>query len=345
MTRRAWLVILEACLCATALSGCTLFSTRQAEVEEHNPQAQVSQDARQGQSKSAQALLTSHDAGQEESEPQLVPPQRPPRQRLPEYQDPPQTLLPVEPAPVPSGGQNLLQPAGGSKGPPIGMGPEPNEQPLVSALHCLLDNKPKEALRYLEGFDGKKQELIMRLLAPLAMLNDKTIDQLSRDEKEALEKQIQGLELVLRDPSELVITKMCLCERIDGYRQYKALPDGHVFQPASKGKWGERVLVYVELRDISFELRDNYYISGLHGKISIRDSQGEVWQHNFRDREPQIQKEEQPCSDSFRRYDFEVPSMPAGKYTLAIEITDELHEPHRVAHKLVEFVVGASSSR
>src|SRR5206468_3661926 len=129
-------------------------------------------------------------------------------------------------------------------------------RPLVSALHCLLDNKPQEAIRHLESFDGKKQELVMRLLATLATLNEKSVDQLSPEEKDVLEKQIQGLEVALRDPGELMIAKMCLCERIDGYCQYKAVPDGHAFQAETRGdkgergKWGERVLLYVEVRNI-----------------------------------------------------------------------------------------------
>jgi len=365
------MAILGAGLCATALPGCAWSSNRVDQVQ----MSQESKAMPETTAKASQKASPGRYTGLEESEPLPSPPRRPaaatlsnqqaspgqeqaeqpqpdlpPGKRLPEYQGPPLPLPPLDASPLAAKVQMLPQPVGKNDALSVRQVPEPpaeKEEPLVSALRYLLNNQPKEAVKDLESFDGTKQDLFMRLLAALATLHEKSVDQLSPDEKAALENQLQGLEVALRNPSELIIAKLCLCERIGGYGQYKPVPDGHVFQAGTPGNpWGgELVKVYVELRNITWVPRDSYYVAALHGTIRIRDAEGLVWSYNLRNREPALEKVEQPRSDWFRSYDFFVPNMAPGKYTLTIEVADEMHQPHRLAQKSVEFVVAPAGGQ
>jgi hypothetical protein len=342
MPRRLLLVMLGVGICATAVPGCGLLSPRVpvsdtgVPEERHVPAEVVEQN--------------------------LTPPRRPDDaasadppagQRVPEFQEAAAPLQPLVPTdrPPPSPSQIVSQHHGGSatpsNSPQVDSVPTKDE-PLVSALHCLLNNQPKEALKHLERFEGTTQELCMRLLGVLASLNDKRVEQLSPEEKDALEKQLQGLGLALRSSSELAITKLCLCEQIDGYRLYKQLPDNHVFRPPpTPQQQGEYVQVYVELRNITCKPHNNAFLTSIHGVIRVMDGQGNnVYECNY-DRLGKSQTEIRVANpDWFWRGDFWVPQrMPPGKYTLSVEIVDEMAQPHQRAQKSVEFVVGSAGAR
>jgi hypothetical protein len=352
MTVRLGLAILVASWCAAALPGCALFGRRdvQESPPERPPERYLILEKAEPQLKPPErpieATLSSRETTSGTEQTEAVQLQLPAGQRLPEFAGPPQTLRPLDPQPVPEPLPRLIQPLAGRADPPIeriAESPPQKEEPLVSALHYLLCNQPQEAMKRLEAFDNYRQNLFYRLLPMVATLGEKTFDQLSAEEKDALEKQLQGLVIALREPAELVISKMCLCERIDGYGEYKPVRAGHVFKAGSpQGKWSDLVQIYVELRNITCTERDGAYFTSLNGVIQIRDAQGaELWQWNCRASQPPLQRDDQPRSDWYRRYDFWMPNMPPGKYVLTIEVTDELHQPHRVAEKSIEFEVGS----
>jgi len=353
MTVRLWMAILVASWCAAAMPGCALFGHRgsQEPPDQKQPERYLRLEQAEPQldppRRPVEATLSSHQSVSSSESAEFDQHQLPPGQRLPEYLGPPRTLTPLDPQPLPRPLPKLIQPRPSDSASPtecIAESPPPKEEPLVSALHYLLCNQPQEAIKRLEAFDGNRQDLFMRLLAVMATLGEKGVDQLSSDEKAVLEKQLQGLERALRDPAELIITKMCLCDRIDGYTQCKPVPTGHVFKAAGppQGQWGDHVLIYVELRNITCAERDGSYLTSLNGTIRIRDSQGtELWQQNCRNRQPPLQKDEQPRYDWYRSFDFFVPRMPPGKYVLTIEVVDELCQPHRAAEKSIEFEVGS----
>src|SRR5207247_2240290 len=60
------------------------------------------------------------------------------------------------------------------------------KEPLLEALHCVLENRHDEALLYLQNYDHDTQELFIRLLPPMAMLTQKTLGQLSSAEVAAM---------------------------------------------------------------------------------------------------------------------------------------------------------------
>jgi hypothetical protein len=218
------------------------------------------------------------------------------------------------------------------------------DEAIVRALQSLLNKQPADAIEHLKGFDPATQEILMRLLPALAVLNEKSVEKLSPDETVALQDGIQGLLLTLRNRAELMIDKMYLCQRIDGFGRYEKLDHGHVFKTGTKRLEGDLVQVYVELRNIGSRQQNGYYVSTLNGKISLRDDRGEEqWLHNFGQSEQAPSLE--PRNDCLLVYYFYVPIIAAGKYTLTLEITDRTSEPHRTTHQSVEFNVAVPLSQ
>jgi hypothetical protein len=352
MTQRAWLVILGASWCALALPGCA------------NPGCYQGQDRSTAKPAAFQKPPAQFIANQELADPPLTPPRRPdegpsalatalqrpdvqPGMRVPERQDPPPALLPqpaTEASQVTNPGPPLSSPVVGDADPPPGRviaALSDKEDPLISALRLLLNDRPQEALKHLEGYDGTKQEMCMRLLGALATVGSKGVNQLSAEEKNALEQQLESLAATLRNPKELAITKVCFCEKIGGYKDYTPVRPGHAFKANPLGHYGERVQIYLEVSNIPCEPRDNAFANALNTTITILDSQGNLaFHYNFRGQHPPLTLQEEPCPDWFRMYYFSVPDgMQPGRYTLTVEVTDELREPHQKASKSVEFVV------
>jgi hypothetical protein len=267
----------------------------------------------------------------------------PPGQNLPDFADPPQVRPQLSLPPAQQPASNPFQLPDLNSGATIRTLHESPPAPLfdktalmMQALRALLNKQPEEALKQLQTFDPANRELAMRLLAAVALLNDKNGERLTAAESAALEEQVQSLLGDLRKRAELTIEKMVLCERIDGCGQYKALPPGYAFQADAR----QRVKVYVELRNLTCELHDQYYVSDLKRTLTITDAAGmQVWIHNFSKRE----QNPQPVTDSFRDYEFNPPPLQPGRYTLTLEFTDQLRQPARVARKSVEMILVAGA--
>jgi hypothetical protein len=351
MRQRAWILVLSGGLCLAVLPGCA--GSGQFLLKYFRP------DAEQQPAETTKVLPRGSGSGQgpETVGPELTagphamvepgtndPPVKhtdelPPGQRVVEFMKAAPVLTPqhfpdtVQPPPpvVPTQviHQATIVPAT----------PKP-EDPLAQAVILLLNKKPEEALEYLKRCPADNQEFFMRLLPALAVLKDKGISQLTTTELAALQEQLQAALQNLREHSDLVVDRMCLCERIAGYGHYTALPADHGFK-AGVGKYpGDTVNVYVEVRNLSGVLENGYYTTRLNGTVSIRDRQGDTkWSYNYRKREQPLQSRE-PRSDCHRCYDFCVPpGVPPGHYTLTIEVVDETCQPHRVAQKSVDFQV------
>src|SRR5262249_3867122 len=94
-----------------------------------------------------------------------------------------------------------------------------------------------------------------RLLLALADLKGPLKGPLPREKLAIVQDRLQDVLLTLRSRYyDLIIQKLEYCEQIDGFNAYKALPEGHQFQaPCQAGGHnlpGERVLIYVELRNV-----------------------------------------------------------------------------------------------
>jgi hypothetical protein len=269
----------------------------------------------------------------EESE--IFPPQRPagveplpPGRRVPEYLQPPPVLPPLK-----LNRYDLCPPI---QPPPVQPEKAPDDPALVIALRMLLSKQPDKALPYLEHYDRATQEVFIRLLPTLALLDEKSIDQLSASEADKLQEQLEGALVPLRRRAELTIAKMCLCESFEGLGFGRITPkrDGYIFQA------GEILPIYIEVCNTTCQLRDGYYVTHINGTASIYDQSGQrVAFHDYRLREPPM-KSLLPHYDCWRPYAVNLPMhMPAGKYLLTVEITDRTLPTARTARKSVEIVV------
>jgi len=253
--------------------------------------------------------------------------------------DPPVLLAPRQ-APEPSVGS--VPPT-----PPPAQGDDKkaprSAQPIVLALESLLNDHPQEALEYLKSYDTCNQEALICLTATVARLTKKKLDQLSPAEVVALLDQLQKSLLALRPRAELLIDKMCFCEWIKGYGVYKPLPDDYEFQPTVGDRPGEQVLIYVELRNLTSEPREDAYETRLHSTMRVFDSSGkEMVFRDFRDHESPF-RTRMPLPDYFKQCWFYVPHLPPGKYLLQLEVRDVTRpEAPRVATKSLEFRVAGS---
>jgi hypothetical protein len=229
----------------------------------------------------------------------------------------------VTPDPPPAGPAN--PPPGGDKPPPVvsAVAKPPPEHPLVLALRCFMEKRPAEALAQLQHYDKANQELLLCLLPLAVRLAGRSLDEASPQELNALLETLHSIEVPLRPRTELVIDKMCFCERIDGFGKYRPLEEGHLFQAPLSGRPGELVQVYVEVSNLESRLRDGVYATQLASLAEIRPAAGgqPVWHHDFQDRDRVIQSRTL-CHDFFNYYKFYVPHIPPGTYKLSLQVID-----------------------
>ncbi len=212
---------------------------------------------------------------------------------------------------------------------------------LVEALQCVLDHRHGEALQHLQSYDRKTQEFFLRLLPPIALLAQKTIEDLTASEVSVLHDQLQSLLGTLRPRTELVIDKMVFCEWVKSYGMYKPLPENHKFQAGTPSQPGELVQLYVELRNFCSEPVDEaYHVTRLTSSVEVRDGHNKLWwSYRFEGKQPL--RSRSFLHDYFNNYTFHVPHLPPGEYTLTIQVMDETRaDIRRTARKSLEFRVG-----
>lgn len=232
---------------------------------------------------------------------------------------------------------------------PIAVGPVPHhtgseepsessykmpEPPLLAALRCYLEKRPREALTHLEKFDKLNQELLLCLLPLAAQLAEaeKPSDRQSAMAVEQLESVMYGM----RTRAPLLVEKMCLCQSIKAFGVYEEMPEGHVFQP------GEQLRVYAELRNFSSERHEAngqpaVFLTRLSSTAEIRDKDKKtVWKQPLQRDEPD--RSQTPRHDYFDHYRLWLPELRPGWYTL--EVTVEDLATHRKARREVDLKVG-----
>jgi hypothetical protein len=250
--------------------------------------------------------------------------------------------LPVPPVPVPPAQHQVeAEPTV----PVTGHVDSGRREPLVEALQCIIDNRASEALPLLRKYAPANQEVFLRLLPILALMTQKSIDQLTPPEVAVFNEQLHILSDEIRPLSKLAIDKACFCEWIKSYGDYKWLPEGHAFLGSTPNRPGEFVQLYVELRNFASEAKNGYFATRLSSSVEIRDQKGDqVWFHRFEDSNIRSRT---LLHDYCNNCTFYVPNtLPAGTYTLIIQVTDETRPKQaRVASKSLEFRVTSMSAR
>jgi hypothetical protein len=186
---------------------------------------------------------------------------------------------------------------------------------------------------------------MMRLLPTLKTLNNKGIEHMSADDIALMQAELETLVQRIRERAPLVIGEMCCCEHIHGYGSFKRLPADHEFQPTQGRRPGEKVQIYLELRNFASEHRNGYYETCLESTVTLTsvtaDGKEFKWEKNFQDGRTPL-RSLTPRNDCFNMYTFCVPpNLPPGQYRLTIQVTDQTRQPYRPpATKSIDFIVG-----
>src|SRR5262245_50064436 len=211
MTRRTWILMLGAGLCAGSLPACSLLTPWQTA---GRPTGVVHETVLPEDGADVRAVkyqiekkATDHPSGSSYAplppSPQ-VPDPLPPRPTGPQ---PPQ-LFPTGPdvAPLQQGPPLEVsigsvpasqKPAAPTEGTVLVARP-PADPPLVEALRLFLKGQAVEALNRLPNCDKTNQELLIRLLPLVARLSETSLDHLSPKDVAAFQDQLQGVEQALR---------------------------------------------------------------------------------------------------------------------------------------------------
>jgi hypothetical protein len=359
MTRQTWRLIIGACLCFGPLPGCThsvfsLFTRDKAveppkKVKVDNPVGATGQDPRDGRLNS--------DYNQSNGNPLVI------KMLYPNRTEGVSVLpLPNPEAQIPvyarEGGEEselpplLRQPPKADQPAPAqqAVKPEPQE-PLVIALARLLE-EDTTALALLDYYEPSTRDWFLGILPLLASLNKTPLSQLSSEEAAGMQDQLQGLLLALRARTDLTLNNMCYLEsEPDPVRRsyrIRRLPEEHPFLPRSGDRPGERVCVYVELRNLGTVRSPNgqFYETRLSSSVTIsEDPDGKVPKYYRKFNAPPLRSPDL-SSDFYNTYSFYMPAdIPPGRYYLTLEVWDETTQPARYARSRppLPFVVAAQA--
>ena len=219
-------------------------------------------------------------------------------------------------------------------------------EPAVIALQYVLDNRPDEALKLLQKYDKSTQEFLLNWMPAVAIILRSPINQMSAQEIEIYNQLFSRGSQDVRNYTELVISKMCFCRRIQSFGAYEPLPVDYAFFGAP-GRYGELVQVYVELKNfVSDQVKDGDYVTKLACSLEIKNSRGEKvkWYHGGTTHQFNREETTHHCrsrmNDLHENFSFNVPAMPPGTYLLTIQIVDETLPSHRrVAQQSLPFRV------
>jgi hypothetical protein len=219
------------------------------------------------------------------------------------------------------------------------------ESPLLIAFRSLLANRSAEALEQLQTYDAPSREMLMTLLPMAARVGDGGLDHATPKETAVLLEQLRTLEGVLRPRAALELYQARFCRKINGFGDYQPWPDDHVFQAGTADQRGERMQVYVEVRNFASRLNGTTYETSLGGVVEVRDSNNKAVSRM--DFPPRVDRSQTPRADYFLNFQFYLPApLPEGRYTLNVLVKDVLDPAtgdaaSRNASRTLHFTVGA----
>jgi hypothetical protein len=243
----------------------------------------------------------------------------------------PQPLPLAEPSGLPgTAGFTPAATAPAPEAPPqivTGRSAAPAEPDLVSSLRSLLQEKqpPTRALTLL--LEGK-------------------LDQANPEDLACALRDLNQLTARLRQRVPLILDKLCYCRGVEAFGAYDPFPADHGFQAGVGGKPGERVQVYVEVRNFTSRPCNDGYETCLDSTLEIRDARNVVWRMDF---PASPDRSQTPRQDFFLAYRFHVPPrMPPGRYDLWVIVREKTGEPghgDREARKSIPFRVDPDGAR
>jgi hypothetical protein len=361
MTRQTWRIVIGACLCLGLLPGCahsvfSLFSRNKPVDPPKDKQVEVANLASAtGKFPPGGGPLTGfggRDSPYNPNNPQIL------RYPWPDGKDDMHVL------PFPNPEVQIQDQAGpgdeASEPPSIVRQPQPGaatqaarpppepQEPLVIALSHLLkgDLEAVSALKLLDRYEPGTRDWFVRILPMLASLSKTPVSNLPPEEVASMQEQLQWLLLALCARAKLELDKMCYCEpvpdpeRRGGYR-YRRLPEEHAFLPPSGVLTGERVCIYVELRNLGRVRNGAFYETRLSSSVEIKENGVSKFSRKF-DARPL--RSPDLSSDFYNTYSFYMPpGIPPGRYELILTVRDETTQRPPVSCKL-PFVVAAETA-
>jgi hypothetical protein len=219
----------------------------------------------------------------------------------------------------------------------VSKAPKAEEPALLTALRCFLNQRPQDAIAWLRRYDEANQELLLRLL-PVAvrLTTEQNLKPVDVEKGTAIVEEFNEL-LGVPPQGNLLIDKVCLCEDIKTFGNYKPFPDEHLFQPR------DLVWIYVEVRNFTCVRSEPkpgevLYETRLNTSARIKNfARTREWDLSFHRRYG-------PDQSRARRHDywdslsFNMPDLPPGRYTLEIEVEDG--HTGRKTNRTVDFQVG-----
>jgi hypothetical protein len=202
-------------------------------------------------------------------------------------------------------------------------GASPPDEPVLLALRCLLEKRPPEdAVRALEHYDKPSQEALLLLLPWVARFAEGGLNQAKPKDIAIFLDQLEELARRLRPRADLTLGKVCFCRDVRGFGMIDALPADHAFLAGNGGRFGEPIVLYVEVGNTASRPVGARFETRIAGGLEILDAQGKrCWGQLFA-AEPNISVS--PRHDYFIIFRLAVPAdLPPGHYTLVVQLTDQ----------------------
>jgi hypothetical protein len=219
------------------------------------------------------------------------------------------------------------------------------ESPLLIALRSLLANRSAEAVEQLQTYDAASREMLMTLLPMAARVGDGGLEHSTPQEAAVLLEQLRSLEGVLKPRAALALDQVRFCRKVNGFGHYEPWPDDHVFQAGTADQRGERMQVYVEVRNFASRRNGTVYETSLGGVVEVRDADDKpISRLDF---PPRVDRSQTPRGDYILNFQFYLPApLPEGRYTLNVLVKDVIdpatsEAASRNASRTLHFTVSA----
>jgi hypothetical protein len=239
----------------------------------------------------------------------------------------------------------------------------PSAEPLplpegeaIRALRGTLDKQTPQAQRLFQQSGKDDRERFLALLEDRERLRG-LLEKLSPEQAARIEKQLDELSQQLRQlkPPELKLGEVCFCRTIENFGRYERLPVHHAFEAGSDDQPGERVQVYVEVRNFTSTRQQDHYETRLNSSLEVfalplpRDEKqpGPARPVMRMDLGTCTDTSQTPRQDYFLNFQFHIPArLQEGLYTLRITVKDMGPPPGqkpttRMAQRTLDFRVRA----
>ena len=197
----------------------------------------------------------------------------------------------------------------------------PPEEPLLAAVRAYTEKRPDQAIEIIRKMDKNNQDFVLAVL-PILMRGASADLMNDQATTAALADQLRGAVARLEPRAALKIEKFALCSKVDGFGRFVVRPPAETYRP------NERVNLYLELRNLSYQITGDGFRAHARAAVEIRDANENIVSQLDSDshRVPLVRFDKDlvtrsPLSDFYVLYWFAAPTAP-GVYTITVQISD-----------------------